>query len=77
LKRQQKYAALVAELSEYLVSFLKRTQPLVNVEAMVAKECDQPFEVRVLVVVLSLLMVCGGFCFRQCCQRVCQQRLVF
>jgi hypothetical protein len=38
------YAAYVRDLQAYLVSFFQRTQPLVGVPNLMAKECETPFE---------------------------------
>jgi len=39
-----KYAAYVRELKEYLVGFLTRAQPLLDVADALGKDCDAPFE---------------------------------
>jgi len=38
------YAAYVRDLTAYLASFFQRTQPLVDVPNVMAKECEAPFE---------------------------------
>jgi len=43
-KSSSKYAAYVTGLRSYLMGFLERTQPLLDLASLMAEECDKPFE---------------------------------